>query len=72
MGVAVGYGAVKVIDAVGRQLVGNVFCGSVFFRQPDRGDFWIGESGIWFFSLMWEHGKHKDPVEFLDDRGLIK
>lgn len=35
-------------------------------------DFWIGESGIWFFSLMWEHGKEKDPVEFLDDRGIIK
>ena len=35
-------------------------------------DFWIGESGIWFFSLMWEHGKDKDPVEFLDDRGIIK
>ena len=35
-------------------------------------DFWIGESGIWFFSLMWEHGKAKEPVEFLDDRGLVK
>jgi len=35
-------------------------------------DFWIGESGIWFYSLMWERGKHKEPVEFLDDRGLIK
>lgn len=35
-------------------------------------DFWIGESGIWFFSLMWEHSKDKDPVEFLDDRGIIK
>ena len=35
-------------------------------------DFWIGESGIWFFSLMWEHGKDKEPVEFLDDRGIIK
>jgi len=35
-------------------------------------DFWIGESGIWFFSLMWEHGKTKEPVEFLDDRGIIK
>jgi hypothetical protein len=30
-------------------------------------DFWIGESGVWFFSLMWEHGKDKVPVEFLDD-----
>ena len=24
-------------------------------------DFCIGESGIWFFSLMWEHGKHAEP-----------
>ncbi len=30
-------------------------------------DFTIGESGIWFYSLMWEHGKDKEPVEFLDD-----
>ena len=35
-------------------------------------DFWMGESGIWFFSLMWEHGKDQDPVEFLDDRGIVK
>ena len=35
-------------------------------------DFSIGESGIWFFSLMWERGKDKEPVEFLDDRGIIK
>ena len=35
-------------------------------------DFWIGESGIWFFSLMWEHGKDRKPVEFLDDRRIIK
>ena len=35
-------------------------------------DFWIGESGIWFFSLMWEHGKNKAPTEFLDDRGIVK
>lgn len=35
-------------------------------------DFWIGESGIWFYSLMWEHGKNKEPVEFLDDRGIVK
>ena len=34
--------------------------------------FWIGESGIWFFSLMWEYGKNKEPTEFLDDRGIIK
>jgi hypothetical protein len=35
-------------------------------------DFWIGESEIWFFSLMWENGKDKEPVEFLDDRGVVK
>ena len=35
-------------------------------------NFWIGESGIWFFSLMWENGKDKEPVEFLDDRGVVK
>ena len=35
-------------------------------------DFWIGESGIWLYSLMWEHGKSKEPSEFLDDRGVIR
>jgi len=30
-------------------------------------DFCIGESGIWFFSLMWEHGSDAEPVEFLDE-----
>jgi hypothetical protein len=34
--------------------------------------FWIGESGIWFYSLMWERGKSREPVEFLDDRGIVK
>ncbi len=34
-------------------------------------DFSIGESGIWFYSLMWEHGKDKEPVEFLDDRNIV-
>ena len=34
-------------------------------------DFYIGESGIWFFSLMWEHGADQAPVEFLDDRNII-
>lgn len=34
-------------------------------------DFCIGESGIWFFSLMWEHGKEAEPVEFLDDRNIL-
>lgn len=35
-------------------------------------EFWIGESGIWFYSLMWEHGKNKAPTDFLDDRGILK
>lgn len=35
-------------------------------------DFCIGESGIWFFSLMWEHGREAEPVEFVDDRNILK
>ncbi len=34
-------------------------------------DFSVGESGIWFFSMMWEHGKDRDPVEYLDDRNIL-
>ncbi len=34
-------------------------------------DFCIGESGIWFYSLMWERGRHAEPVEFLDDKGIL-
>ena len=32
----------------------------------------IGESGIWFFSLMWEHGSDVEPVEFLDDKNVLE
>ena len=35
-------------------------------------DFCIGESGIWFFSLMWEHGSDAEPVEFLDDDAILE
>ena len=35
-------------------------------------DFCIGESGIWFFSLMWEHGRDEEPVEFLDDKNVVE
>jgi hypothetical protein len=35
-------------------------------------DFVIGESGIWFFSMMWEHGKDMPPVEFLDDENILR
>lgn len=34
-------------------------------------DFVIGESGIWFFSMMWEQGKDAAPVEFLDDENIM-
>jgi hypothetical protein len=34
-------------------------------------DFCIGESGVWFFSLLWEHGKDAPPSEFLDDRNIL-
>jgi hypothetical protein len=30
---------------------------------PGTADFRIGESGNWFFALMWEHGKDGDPEE---------
>lgn len=35
-------------------------------------EFCIGESGVWFFSLMWEHGVGSAPVEFLDDSGIVR
>jgi hypothetical protein len=35
-------------------------------------EFWIGESGIWFYSLMWEKGGRAEPVEFIDDRGIVR
>jgi hypothetical protein len=28
-------------------------------------DFWIGERGIWFFSLMREDGKDKEPTALM-------
>ena len=34
-------------------------------------DFCIGESGIWFYSLMWEHGRDAQPTEFLDDGNIL-
>jgi len=30
--------------------------------------FTIGESGFWFFSLLWENGSDQAPVEFLNTR----
>ena len=34
-------------------------------------DFCIGENGVWFFSLMWEHGTVAEPTEFLDDSHIL-
>lgn len=34
--------------------------------------FGIGESGVWFFSLLWEQGIEQEPVAFLDDRNILK
>ncbi len=33
--------------------------------------FTIGESGVWFFSLLWENGRNEAPVEFLDNRNIL-
>ena len=35
-------------------------------------EFCIGESGLWFFSLVWERGAAGEPVEYLDDSGLVR
>lgn len=34
-------------------------------------EFCLGESGVWFYSLMWEHGAAAPPVEFLDESGIV-
>jgi hypothetical protein len=34
-------------------------------------EFCIGESGVWFFSLMWEKGTSATPTEFLDDSHIL-
>ncbi len=33
--------------------------------------FTIGESGVWFYSLLWENGSDQVPVAFLDDRNVL-
>lgn len=74
----------KKLHAEGKPWKGEVFGWSAEYNpeQPEPpldskmtftpADFCIGESGIWFFSMMWEHGKDKEPVEFLDDRNILK
>ena len=34
-------------------------------------DFCIGQSEIWFYSLMWEKGRDNEPVEYLDERNIL-
>ena len=34
--------------------------------------FTIGESDIWFYSLLWENGSDAEPVAFLDDANVIR
>lgn len=72
------------LHAAGKHWAGEIFGWPAEYTPESRkkpvgskmrftpADFWIGESGIWFYSLMWEHGKNKAPVEFLDDRGIVK
>ncbi len=35
-------------------------------------DFCIGESDVWFYSLMWEQGKQNAPVEYLDESNILE
>lgn len=35
-------------------------------------EFCVGESGVWFLSLVWERGGTAEPVEFVDDSGLVR
>jgi len=72
------------LHAQGKAWKGEAFCWQAEYnpQRPEPpldskmsftpADFCIGESGIWFFSLMWEHGNDAEPVEFLDDRNLLK
>lgn len=71
------------IHALGKSWRGDAFGWPAEYnpQRPERpldsklsftpADFCIGESGIWFFSLMWEHGKDAPPVEFLDDSNIL-
>jgi len=77
-------GFAKKLHAEGKPWRGEAFGWSAEYNpeQPEPpldsrmtftpADFCIGESGIWFFSMMWERGKDKEPVEFLDDRNILK
>jgi hypothetical protein len=71
------------LHALGQRWTGEAFGWSAEYN-PERpeppleskmtfipADFCIGESGIWFCSLMWERGRNEAPVEFVDDRNLV-
>lgn len=34
-------------------------------------DLCSGESKIWFYSMMWEHGIESPPVDLIDDQAII-
>lgn len=71
------------LHAVGRAWKGEAFGWEAEYN-PERieppldskmtftpADFCIGESGIWFFSMMWENGRDCEPVEYVDDRSIV-
>lgn len=72
------------LHLIGKSWHGEVFGWPVEYTPESRkkpqnskmaftpADFCIGESGIWFYSLMWEHGKINPPTSFLDDRGIVR
>ena len=77
-------GFAKVLHLKGQYWIGEVF-GWPAEYNPEKAeppldskmtftpaDFCIGESGIWFYSLMWENGREAEPVAFLDDRNLVE
>ena len=35
-------------------------------------DFWIGDASIWGFSMMWEDGDSKPPVETISDWNVVE
>jgi len=35
-------------------------------------DFWLGDATIWEFSMMWEYGDDKPPVEAVSDWNIIE
>lgn len=35
-------------------------------------EFWIGDSTIWGFSMMWEDGDEQPPSESLSDENIVK